>query len=97
MSTLLACLFALSVGLQSGGPFEMRKSVIAAGGDTVQSTAPGSSFLLSSSLGQPSTTTSTAGAFQLSGGFWAGLEGASVFSDGFEAQTGPNPRSRSDR
>ncbi len=51
------------------------------GGDTVQSTAPGPSFLPPGTITQSHTTTSNAGPFQQTGGFWAGLEGAAIFEE----------------
>lgn len=84
MSPTIASMVAAVLNLQAGGDFEIRESVIAAGGGTQQSAAPGSSFVLMSTTGQASTTISTAGSFRLIGGFWSGMPSETLFTDGFE-------------
>lgn len=65
-----ALLFAVSSGIafaQSGGTFEIERSVIAGGG----ANASGGSFSVVSTIGQPiAGTRSTGGGFSLHGGFW---------------------------
>ena len=60
------------VPAQSGGSFEITKSVIAGGGNT----ASGGIFSISGTTGQcVAGTTSFGGMFELTGGFWAGPAG----------------------
>jgi len=72
-----ACLFILAalasiagtVPAQSGGSFQIEKSVIAGGGG--QTT--GGQFILDATIGQHiAGTTSTGGTFELGSGFWGG-------------------------
>lgn len=63
-------LLAVAVSAQSGGSFTIAKSVIAGGGGN----SAGAAFVLDGTAGQSAAgTTSTGGAFQLSGGFWGGV------------------------
>ena len=53
---------------QTGGTFEIKKSVIAGGGET----SSGGSFSLSGTVGQPlAGSVSTGGSFAVESGFWA--------------------------
>jgi hypothetical protein len=66
---LALSLFSASAVPQSGGTFEITKSVIAGGGG--QST--GGAFTLDGTIGQSiAGTSSTGGSFELTGGFWGG-------------------------
>lgn len=54
---------------QSGGNFEIRKSVIAGGGGN----STGGAFVVDGTVGQSAAgTTSSGGGFQVTGGFWGG-------------------------
>ncbi len=68
---LLLVLFLVSVPAfaQSGGSFEITKSVIAGGGGN----SAGGSFIIDGTIGQSAAgTTSVGGGFELTGGFWGG-------------------------
>ena len=61
--------FAVSVAAQSGGQFQIEKSVISAGGGQ----AVGGQFILDETIGEPvAGTTSSGGGFSLASGFWGG-------------------------
>lgn len=68
--TLLTVVFALlcsSAAAQSGGDFEITRSVVAGGGGD----SAGGTFGVSGTKGQPKAgATLTGGAFSLTGGFW---------------------------
>lgn len=72
---------------QSGGPYEIRKSTIDAGGGH----SSGGVMQLRGTIGQPDASLQTAsgGNYSLTGGFWAAGEVAPpvgrIFSDGFES------------
>ena len=69
----IMAVFAASVAAQSGGQFQIEKSVIAGGGGQTA----GATYTLDATVGQPvAGTTSTGGTFELGGGFWGG--GAAV-------------------
>jgi hypothetical protein len=79
--TLALAVFAVSeVAAQStGGPFAITRSVIAPA-----TSSSGGAFSINAIVGQPSIADSTAGAYQLHGGFAAGSASDSIFSNGFE-------------
>ena len=65
--------FAIPIGAQSGGTFEITKSVIAGGGGR----AAGGPFTLDGTIGQSvAGTTSSGGGFDVTGGFWSGQASA---------------------
>ena len=67
---LLVSLLAPTFFSQSGGNFEIKKSVIASGGGE----SDGGSFSLKGTIGQPVASKSSGGNFSLSSGFWSGGE-----------------------
>ena len=72
---LMCSLLILSVFSQSGGNFEIKKSVIAGGGDK----STGGTFEMTGTIGQPvAGTNSTGGDFELRSGFWGGGATAST-------------------
>ncbi len=65
----ILAVFAASVAAQSGGHFQIEKSVIAGGGGQ----AAGGQFILDATISQHfAGTKSTGGAFELGSGFWGG-------------------------
>ena len=89
----LGCLFILAVfaatlPAQSGGTFQIEKSVIAGGGGQTA----GGTFTLDGTIAEPvAGTTSAGGTFELGGGFWGGgatpsanatVSGRALTSDG---------------
>ncbi len=70
MKKCIIFIFALSVfaSAQSGGQFEITKSVISSGGGT----SSGGNFSLSGTFGQTVAEKSTGGNFDLNSGFWGG-------------------------
>ncbi|MEQ1606742.1 MAG: carboxypeptidase-like regulatory domain-containing protein [Pyrinomonadaceae bacterium] len=67
--SLLVAVASLSAFAQSGGIFEIKKSVIAGGGGN----SVGGIFELDGTIGQSlAGVSSTGGEFQLTGGFWGG-------------------------
>jgi hypothetical protein len=88
-----AALVALSLGSafvaqahaqSSGGPYAITSVVIAGGGEPVA----GGSFQISSTLGQPSTSTLSGAGFVIVDGFWApvgSLLGDLIFANGFDS------------
>ncbi len=66
-SFILLTVFAAALNAQSGGTFQIEKSVIAGGGGQ----SNGGVFMLDGTIGQSvAGTTSTGGAFELGSGFW---------------------------
>ncbi|MEP6945215.1 MAG: hypothetical protein ABJA02_04805, partial [Acidobacteriota bacterium] len=66
-------LFAIWGSAQSGGTFQIEKSVIAGGGGN----SVGGAFAVDGTIGQTvAGMTSTGGAFSLAGGFWGGTASA---------------------
>ena len=84
----ILAVFAASVAPQSGGTFQIEKSVIAGGGGQTA----GGTFTLDGTIGEPvAGTTSTGDTFELGGGFWGGgttpssnatVSGRALTSDG---------------
>ena len=77
--SVVAILAIGSVWPQSGGQFQIAKSVIAGGGGQ----SAGGTFILDGTVAEPvSGITSTGGTFELSSGFWGagGLAAASSFT-----------------
>jgi len=69
MAMTLALCGGVSVAAQSGGPFQIEKSVIAGGGGR----SSGGTLTLEGTIGQSvAGTTSSGGTFQVAGGFWGG-------------------------
>ncbi|MEM6574621.1 MAG: hypothetical protein AAF552_09280 [Pseudomonadota bacterium] len=67
----------------SGGPFEMRRSVMAGGGGL----STGGEFALEGTIAQPAVGTSFDGPYELSGGFWQGDSSSRpvlIFRDSYE-------------
>ncbi|MEM6575034.1 MAG: hypothetical protein AAF736_12235 [Pseudomonadota bacterium] len=68
---------------QSGGGFDIRRSVIAGGGGQ----AAGGDFSLTGTAGQPATQESAGGDFTVRAGFWAQenvVRPELIFANGFE-------------
>ena len=88
-----AALMALAFGLafvaqgyaqSSGGPYEVKAVAIAGGGSPIA----GGSFQITSTLGQPATSTLSGAGFVIVDGFWApvgSLAGDFIFANGFES------------
>ena len=67
LSTTLGLMMSLTATPQSGGNFEVQRSVVAGGGGETA----GATFLLSGTIGQSvAGSTSTGGGFAVNGGFW---------------------------
>ena len=91
--SMRAALVALSLGSacvtqghaqSSGGPFAVTSVVIAGGGDPIA----GGSYQISSTLGQPATSTLSGAGFVIVDGFWApvgSLLGDLIFANGFDS------------
>lgn len=84
---LLALLLVLTIGqagAQSGGDYDLVRSVIGAGG----SRSTDAQFQVDGSIGQPATAELAGGDYRLRGGFWigaaVGAQPETVFADGFE-------------
>ena len=76
----LAVLVASDVTAQStGGSFAITRSVVAPA-----TSSSGGAFSMTVTIGQPSVADSTAGAYQLQGGYAARSVSDSIFSNGFE-------------
>ncbi|MEM1091205.1 MAG: hypothetical protein AAGI67_12550 [Pseudomonadota bacterium] len=68
---------------QTGGGFEIRRSVIAGGGGQ----GAGGDFVLTGTAGQPATQESAGGDFTVRAGFWAQenvVRPELIFANGFE-------------
>ncbi|MBK8068993.1 MAG: hypothetical protein IPK27_15635 [Rhodanobacteraceae bacterium] len=83
---VLLCLWALSLGglawaQPSGGPYAMRKQVIAPGGRAL-----GAGSAISATLGEPGVGTLTGGGLRLTGGFQTPRPPVAdtLHADGFE-------------
>lgn len=68
----------------SGGPYEIKASVIAGGGSPIA----GGSFQITSTIGQAATTTLSGAGFVVVDGYWApvgSLIGDLIFANGFDS------------
>ncbi|MEM1206101.1 MAG: hypothetical protein AAGN66_22920 [Acidobacteriota bacterium] len=82
---LLALLASPALG-QAGGPYEITRSTIDAGGSTVRPSASPEDKWLRGTIGQPDVGVTAQGAFYLAGGFWASQGRVGIlFRDGFES------------
>lgn len=63
-------LYALAVGAQSGGPYDLTWSTIDGGGATF---SIGGTYIVGGTVGQPAASGLSGAPYVLSGGFWAGL------------------------
>ena len=86
------CLLAISGSVpaqSSGGPYVLRKQVIASGGER----ASGVGTVLTGTLGQPEAAVQTGSGYRLTGGFHAPRAAAPppsrIYCDGFEATPCP--------
>lgn len=64
-----------------GGGYELTWSSVDGGGGT----SSGPDLMVSGTIGQPDTATSSGGDYVLVAGFWAGLFTIEIFADGFES------------
>jgi len=67
-----------SASAQTGGPFDLKRNVVAAGGATF---ATGGPFRLGGTTAQPNAAISTGGPFTLETGFWAEFVAGTVAVD----------------
>ena len=63
----------------SGGEFSITRSSVAPA-----TSSSGGAFAMSATIGQPATGESSAGAYQLQGGYAAGSSSDDIFRNGFE-------------
>ena len=75
---------AQAAAQSSGGPYDIKSSVIAGGGSPIA----GGNFQITSTLGQAATSTLSGAGFVIVDGFWApvgGLGSDLIFANGFES------------
>ena len=71
------------IAQMSGGPYRIDPVVIASGGGLVA----GDTYQITSTLGQPATSTLSGANYTLFNGFWSplgGVENDFIFADGFD-------------